>query len=100
MQRKLTSATTLDNLRREARRWLKTLREDNPEARERFDRTYPKHTGTPVLRDVQQALAHEHGFENCKKQKVAVQQDARSRTSEEYEQAARDFVEADIDDAT
>ena len=52
MQRKLTSATTLDNLRREARRWLKALRESEPEARERLERAYPKHTGTPVLRDL------------------------------------------------
>ena len=37
MQRELTSATTLDNLRREAKRWLKALRDPNPEARERFD---------------------------------------------------------------
>jgi hypothetical protein len=99
MQRKLTSATTLDNLRREARRWLKALREDNPEARERFERAYPKHTGTPVLRDVQHALAREHGFENWKELKLAVQQAARSRTSEAYEQAARDFVDAYRGDA-
>lgn len=99
MQRKLTSATTLDNLRREAKRWLKALREDNPEARERFERAHPKHTITPVLRDVQYALAREYGFENWKELKLAVQQAARSRTREAYERAARDFVEAYSGDA-
>jgi hypothetical protein len=99
MQRKLTPATTLENLRREARRWLKALRENEPEARERFERAYPKHTGTPVLRGVQYAFAREHGFENWKELKLAVQQLARSRTSQAYEQAARDFVDAHKGDA-
>jgi hypothetical protein len=100
MQRKLTPETTLDNLRMQAKRWLKTLRKGEPEARERFERVYPKHTGTTVLRDVQYALASEYGFENWKELKLAVQQTARSRTSEAYEQAARDFLEAYKGDAT
>ena len=99
MQRKLTSVTTLDNLRREARRWLKALREKEAEARDRFDRAYPKHTGMPVLRDVQYALAREHGFENWKELKSAVQQAALSQRMEAYEQAARDFVDACKGDA-
>jgi hypothetical protein len=66
MHRKLTSATTLENLKREAKRWLKGLRSKEVEACERFDRAYPAQTGTPVLRDVQCALAREHGFENWK----------------------------------
>jgi hypothetical protein len=99
MQRKLTSATTLDNLRMEAKRWLKAIRKNEPEARERFQRAYPKHIGTPVLRDVQYALAREYGFENWKELKVAVQQTARSRRKEAYQQAARDFVEAYKGDA-
>ncbi len=94
MQRKLTSATTLDNLRLEARRWLKALRANEPESRERFERAYPKHSATPVLRDTQYALAREHGFENWKELKLAVHKAARSRTIEAYEQAARDFVDA------
>lgn len=94
MQRKLTSATTLDNLRREAKRWLKSMREEDIGARERFQQACPKHTGTPVLRDIQHALAREYGFENWKALKLAVQQTATSRTREAYEQAARDFAEA------
>jgi hypothetical protein len=99
MQRKLTSATTLDNLKRESRRWLKALREGDPAARERFELAYPKHTGAPVLRDVQYALAREHGLNNWKELKLAVQQAAASRSAAAYEQAARDFVDAYRGDA-
>jgi hypothetical protein len=92
--RKLTPATSTDNLKREAKRWLKALLAGDPEARERFQRAYPKHTGTPVLRDVQCALAREHGFENWKELTLAIQQAAGSRTIDAYEQAARDFVDS------
>jgi hypothetical protein len=94
MPRKLTRSTTLDNLRREAKRWLKALRVNNPEARRRFESAHPKHTGPPTLRDVQHALAREHGFQNWNEIRLAIQQAARSRTCEAYELAARDFVDA------
>lgn len=94
MQRKLTSHTTLDNLRREAKRWLKALREMDREAQTRFADAYPKHTGTPVLRDVQHALAREYGLENWNDLKLAVQQAARERNMEAYQQAALDYVAA------
>jgi hypothetical protein len=90
--KKLTSTTTLDNLRREAKRWLKALRENDPDARERFDRACPSHLETPVLRDVQHALAREYGCAGWKELKLAIQQAARSRTTQAYEQAAHDFV--------
>ncbi len=99
MQRKLTPATTLDNLKREAKRWLKALRENQTEARERFERAHPKHAGTPVLRDIQYALAREHGFQSWKELTLALQQAARSRTREAYERAARDFVQSYHGDA-
>ena len=94
MQRKLTSAATLDNLKREARRWLNALKEQKTDARERFERAHPKHAGAPVLRDVQYALAREYGFDDWKSLKVAVQETAKSRTIAAYEQAARDYVDA------
>ncbi|MBL8217669.1 MAG: hypothetical protein JNL62_00480 [Bryobacterales bacterium] len=94
MQRKITSATTLDNLRREAKRWWKAWRENDSEARERFARAYPTHSGTAVLRDMQHALAREFGLTNWNELRLALQQASRSRTKESYEQAARDFVDA------
>ncbi len=54
----------MDNLRKEAKRWLKALRANDPDARLRFERAYPSGPATPVLRDVQHALAREHGFDN------------------------------------
>lgn len=66
MARKLTAATSLDNLRKEAKRWLKALRANNPEARSRFESAYPTATAGPVLRDVQHALAREYGFDGWK----------------------------------
>src|SRR5262245_12448901 len=59
--RAITSATSLDNLRKEAKRWLKDLREKDPAARARFDQAYPQGPADPVLRDVQHALAREYG---------------------------------------
>jgi ankyrin repeat protein len=73
MQRKLTSQTTLDHLRKEARRWFKALRENDAEARERLLRVYPRVSSRPVLRDVQHALALEYGLTNWKELKLTLQ---------------------------
>ncbi|HET8549711.1 MAG TPA: ankyrin repeat domain-containing protein, partial [Bryobacteraceae bacterium] len=73
MHRKLTSATTLDNLRKEAKRWLRALREDNPHARQRLQDAYPGAPARPVLRDVQHALAREYGQESWKHLKQALE---------------------------
>jgi ankyrin repeat protein len=56
--------STLDNLRKEAKRWLKALRANDLEARARLDRVSPRGPARPGLRDVQHALAREHGHEN------------------------------------
>ncbi len=72
MSRKLTSATTLDNLRKEAKRWLKALRENDAQARRRFETGYPNGPDEPALRDVQHALAREYEFENWTQLKQAL----------------------------
>src|SRR5438874_90268 len=61
MSRRLTSSTTLDNLKKEAKRWLKALRDGAADARARLVRAWPDAPSTPTLRDVQHALAREHG---------------------------------------
>jgi hypothetical protein len=66
----------LDNLRKEAKRWLKALRENDPAARERLVRAYPAAPDTPVLRDVQHALAREHGFAGWAALKQALEERA------------------------
>jgi uncharacterized protein len=62
MTRRLTAASTLDNLKKEARRWLRALRSGDRRARVRLDRAYPQASAAPGLRDVQQAIALEHGL--------------------------------------
>ncbi len=62
MHRKLTPRSTLENLRGEAKRWLKALRAKDAEARARLDRIWPGAPASPGLRDIQHALALEHGL--------------------------------------
>jgi ankyrin repeat protein len=62
MHRKVTPKTTLENLKREAKRWLKALRDNKPEARARLERVLPEAPASPGLREVQHALAIEHGL--------------------------------------
>ena len=62
MPRQFSDRTTLANLKKEAKRWLNALRTGAAEARARFDRALPNAPHVPTLRDVQRALALEHGF--------------------------------------
>lgn len=56
--------STLDNLRKAAKRWLKALRDSDAGARARLARVYPDAPKRPTLRDVQHALARERGHES------------------------------------
>jgi ankyrin repeat protein len=62
MPRQLTPQSTLENLKREAKRWLRALRANVAEARTRLERALPNAPSQPTLRDVQRALAREHGL--------------------------------------
>ncbi len=62
MSRKLTPASSLEHLKGEAKRWLKALRQGNPEAIERFRLSHPRPPAAPGLRDLHLALAREYGF--------------------------------------
>src|SRR4051794_16798748 len=85
MPRQITSATTLDNLKKEAKRRLKALRANDE---------------TATLRDVQHALAREYGVPGWKELKLALQKHAtRTRTIADYQQAALDFAAAYKEDA-
>src|SRR4051794_11662834 len=104
--RQLTSNTHLDNLKKEAKRWLKALRENDAEARDRLVRAYPKAPEKPVLRDVQHALACEYGQESWKALKLALEALAgpatakrRAPTADDYRQTAQAFVDAYEGDA-
>jgi hypothetical protein len=99
MPRPITPATSLDNLRKEAKRWLKALRDDDPEAVARFRTAHAAGPERPVLRDVQHALAREHGLDGWVALKQAVEaanpaatKAPRLLTVEQYERLAADFV--------
>jgi uncharacterized protein len=62
MNRQLTATSTLENLKKEAKRWLKALHAGDGTARIRFERASPDAPTAPILRDVQHALALEHGL--------------------------------------
>src|SRR5262249_17274877 len=84
---------------------LKALRENDAEAQARLQLVCPNSSGRrPVLRDVQHALAREYGFENWKELKQMLQQrlqgESRAHTSEDYQRAAEDFVNAYENDAS
>ncbi|WP_338829765.1 ankyrin repeat domain-containing protein [Bradyrhizobium sp. 27S5] len=62
MSRKLTARSTLETLKKEAKRWLKALQAGDAEARGRLLAVTPAAPIEPGLRDVQLALAREYGL--------------------------------------
>src|SRR2546422_10877782 len=72
--------TTLDNLRKAAKRWLNALRAHDADARARLTRAYPNAPAEPGLRDVQHALARERGHESWTALKAAAAASAAAPT--------------------
>ena len=72
MTRQLTARSSLETLRKEAKRWLKALRAQDPKAQERLRRTHPDAPLEPGLRDVQVALAREYGAQSWPALKAAL----------------------------
>ncbi|HEY4219121.1 MAG TPA: ankyrin repeat domain-containing protein [Gemmatimonadaceae bacterium] len=62
MQHEPKEGRGLERLRKEAKRWLKALRDHDADAHERFVRALGASAGEPTLRAVQHALARERGF--------------------------------------
>src|SRR5262249_15673387 len=85
MSRAITPATSVDNLRKDARRWLRALRAGDPAARARLERVRPDAPLHTVLRDVQHALALEHGQESW----IAL---TRAVTPPDYQRLAQDLA--------
>lgn len=109
MTRQITAATTLRNLKKEAKRWLKELRAQSLQARKRFLQAYPNGSESPVLRDVQHALAREYGHRDWIALKTALDEPGAAGegsnspicSTEEYERLANDLVQAyDSQDAS
>jgi len=81
MSRTLSANSNIDALRREAKRWLKSIASGDTDASDRFQRAFPSHDGAPTLRAVQQALAREHGFASWAELRQELED--RARTSAE-----------------
>jgi hypothetical protein len=74
MSDELSRRRSLDSLKKEAKRWLDALRADDAGARARLERALPGAPAEPTLRDVQHALAREHGFPGWAPLKAALEQ--------------------------
>ena len=72
MVRQLIPGSSLESLKKEAKRWLKDLRAEDVSARERLHTVWPEAPAQPTLRDVQYALACEHGLDGWRALKEAV----------------------------
>lgn len=89
MSRPITPRTTLEGLKKEARQWLKELREGDPAARARLTRVAAEPPAAPTLREVQHALALEFGCSGWTALKDRLAQDAPLRR---YERVAEALV--------
>src|SRR5437899_3669814 len=92
MPRNLTPQSSLENQKREAKRWLKALREDVALSKERLERAFPGAPKIPHLRDIQHALARELGAPGwaALKQMLARQ----AEPGETHEDRVNHFLEA------
>lgn len=93
--RTLAAGTTLESLKKEAKRWLKALREGDAAARERLLSVYPRASAEPTLREVQHSLALEHGVASWAvlKEQIADRDLAKKSAAER----AQDFLRLAID---
>lgn len=100
MSPELPPRRNLQSLRKEAKRWLGALRAGDPEARARLARACPDAAAAPTLRDVQHALAREHGFSGWTLLKDAIRRrseqgtDAGGKALALYEAKAEALLEA------
>lgn len=83
MRRELTAKTRLESLRKDAKRWLKSLRAGDAEARVRLAAAWPGAPSQPSLRHVHQALALEFGCGSWIALKAALDDVALDRSSHE-----------------
>ncbi|KRE16042.1 hypothetical protein ASE66_09725 [Bosea sp. Root483D1] len=76
--RELTPRSTLETIRRQAKRWLKEIEAGDTEALARFRKLIPNHAGAAKLREVQHALARDYGLANwaALKQELAAREAA------------------------
>ena len=96
MSDNLARRRSLESLKKEAKRWFDALRRNLPDARTRFERAVPNAPTKPTLRDVQHALAREHGFSGWTELKRKLTADAEEDTKAlgQFEEMAEALLEA------
>jgi hypothetical protein len=100
MSHEVPPRRNLESLKKEAKRWLGALHAGDPDARARLARVFPDAPATATLRDVQHALAREHGFAGWTLLKDAVEKrsaevaDAGVKALALYEAKAEALLEA------
>lgn len=96
MSRKLTPNSRLENLKREAKRWLKALRAHDADAHARLERANANAPAEPGLRDVQHALAREYGFSGWTALRQEVSQIEARRAGDARQVAVNQLLEAAV----
>jgi len=88
MSRTLTPDTNLESLKKEAKAWLKALRTSDASARARLIAILPDAPVEPGLRDIQLAIARDHGLPGWRDLVEAIA-DARRSPAELIDEALR-----------
>jgi hypothetical protein len=96
MAREFPPLRTLESLKKEAKRWLAALVAHDEDASARFRRAVPEAPTMPTLREVQHALAREHGFPGWAALKASLthHSEVRATSLREYESMAEALLEA------
>lgn len=96
MSEELSRHRTLESLKKEAKHWLAALQTDAGEARARLLLAWPQAPAAPTLRDVQHALALEHGYAGWTdlKDRLTAQAEVSARALDAYEAMAQALLEA------
>jgi ankyrin repeat protein len=89
--RSLTPQSNLEALRKEAKRLQRAVEAGSPDADARFRAVFPSHIRAVTLREAQQVLAREHGFESW----AALKQEIADRTRS-HEERVRLFLEKSV----
>ena len=98
MNRQITPLSSLVGLKKEAKRWLKALRDGNAEALARLSRITPHAPDAPGMRDIQHALALEHGVKGWMELTRLLSETAHTEpvqpTMPQYEEMAEALLDA------
>jgi ankyrin repeat protein len=101
MSDEIAPTSHLQSLKKEAKRWLKSVRAGDAAAMARLRQAFPEAPGSPGLRDVQHALARERGFDGWQTLKASLESAATTDAPLSREQAIAALLRgADAGDVT